>query len=186
MIYILAGHTPKGINQDPGAVSVHNKITYREADLTMELRDLIADEIRSMGGSVWEDDDTHRLNSVLIEVKSTEKDVVCDIHFNSAANNKATGVEVFIPDRFTGQEFAFGKKLCDRFSLIMGIPNRGVRTESQSNRGRIGTLREFGINLLIEVGFLSNATDLARYQEHKKKIVREAALILFEADNLIK
>ena len=44
-------------------------------------------------------------------------------------------------------------------------------------------MRENGINLLIEVCFISNATDMAFYQANKQKVANELALILLEADS---
>lgn len=177
MIYLAAGHTPNGINQDPGAVGNG----YKEADLTKELRDLVIPLLKQKGLSVWVDDDTQRLPQVLAAINSTEKDVVCDIHFN-AGPPTATGVEVLIPTRHTTVEKEMASKLVTMLAGVMKIRSRGVKTELDSQHKSIGILREQGINLLIEICFISNATDMAYYQAAKKRVAEEIALILEEAE----
>jgi N-acetylmuramoyl-L-alanine amidase len=182
MIYLLAGHTPKGLNLDPGAVALDGT---KEADLTMELRNLTADVLRSKGFEVWEDDDQDRLLQVLDDVISSESDVVCDIHFN-AGPPTATGVEVIVPERSTETERKFAALICERFANIMNIRSRGVKSEAQTARKRIGVMRELGINLLIEVAFISNPKDIAMYHKTKAKLSVVLADILIEAEGAIK
>jgi N-acetylmuramoyl-L-alanine amidase len=177
MIYLSAGHTPKGLNQDPGAIGNG----YKEADLTVELRDLTTKILKDNGMTVWNDNDTVRLPEVLKAINSTEKDVVCDIHFN-AGPPTATGVEVLIPSRHTAIESEIASKLVVMLAGIMKIRSRGVKTESDSQHKTIGILREQGINLLIEICFISNATDMAYYQASKRKVAEAIALILEEAE----
>lgn len=178
MIFLSAGHTPSGLNQDPGAIGNG----YKEADLTKELRDLVVPLLKQKGISVWIDDDTQRLPAVLAAINSTEKDVVCDIHFN-AGPPTATGVEVLIPTRHTSIEKEMASKLVTILASVMKLRSRGVKTESDSQHKTIGILREQGINLLIEICFISNATDMAYYQAAKHKVATEIALILEEAEN---
>jgi N-acetylmuramoyl-L-alanine amidase len=68
----------------------------------------------------------------------------------------------------------------------MKLRSRGVKTELDSQHKSIGILREQGINLLIEICFISNATDMAYYQAAKQRVAEEIALILEEAENKIK
>lgn len=183
MIYLLAGHTPKGLNQDPGAIGV-NKL--READLTMQLRDDTADILRSMGYKVWEDEDTQRIAHVLKQINSNEKDVIIDIHFNAAANPSATGCEVIMPERHTQAEFDMGRKLSTILASVMQIRNRGVKPESATARGRIGSLNQpKGLNLLLETCFITNPVDVSRYQTRYRDVAQELALIIAEAENLM-
>lgn len=174
MIYLMAGHTPKGLNQDPGAVGVGGK---READLTMELRDLTADILRRNNLQVWEDDDTHRLADVLKFVKSKEQDIVLDIHFN-AGPAAATGVEVIVPDRSTNEEREMAREICVAFSDKMRIRNRGVKSEKDTARHTLAVMRPAGINILIEVCFISNPNDMLYYEAQKIELAYELAVII--------
>lgn len=177
-IFILAGHTPKGIHPDPGAVANG----FREADLTLELRDKIADKLRGKGCKVYEDDDSLRLAEVLADVKSTEKDIVCDIHFN-AGPETATGIEVLIPARSTEDERDLARKLCSILSSIMKIRNRGVKSESDGQHKSLGVMRESGINVLIEMCFITNKTDMLAYKTNIEKVADEIMYLLIEYDN---
>lgn len=172
-IFLMAGHTPKGVHQDPGAVGNN----YREADLTMELRDLAADLIRAKGVPIFEDNDTMRLVEVLAQVSSSEKDIVCDIHFN-AGPASATGVEVVIPERHTKDEEHLASIIAVEFAEIMGVKNRGVITEDKTARHRLGVMRPAGCNVLVEVCFISNAKDIQSYQANKSALAGKLADIL--------
>ena len=179
MIYLLAGHTPKGINQDPGAVANG----FREADLTMELRDMIADQLRSMKYQVWEDDDNHRLQQVLNGIDSTESDIVFDIHFNAGGG---TGVECIVPERSTELERDMANKVNVMLASLMRLRNRGVKGEQLTARKRIAVMRENGINVLLETCFIDNANDVRAYQANKQRIANELAIIIAEFEDKLK
>ena len=177
MIFVTAGHS----NQDPGAIGNG----YTEAGLTKELRDIVLTQLSNMNVCARHDDDNDTLVTVLKKMDPSESDVCLDIHFN-AGTEKATGLEIIIADRHTREELAAATKLCLNLSKIMGIKNRGVKTEADTARKMIGILRnEKGINLLLEVCFISNATDMRLYQTKKKEIAAELALQLVELDKAI-
>lgn len=179
MIYLLAGHTPKGINQDPGAVANG----FREADLTMELRDMVADKLRNMGYQVHEDDDTHRLQQVLDKVNAYETDIVFDIHFNAGGG---TGVECIVPERSTELERDLANKVNVMLSTMLRIKNRGVKGEQLTARKRIAVMRENGINCLLETCFIDNKTDMTQYQLRKTEVATELALLIAEFEDKLK
>lgn len=179
MIFALAGHTPKGLNQDPGAVGNG----YREADLTMEFRDMLADRLRARALSVFEDDDTHRLSTVLGLIKSKETDIVCDIHFN-AAGSSVSGVEVIVPDRSTDEERKMADEICKAFSSIMKINNRGVKSEKNTARKTIAVMRPAGINILIEICFISSVTDVRAYMANKERLADALCNIIEKYEKL--
>lgn len=183
MIYLFAGHSSaKGQpNYDPGAVS--NGVT--EADLTTELRNLISDILKVSGSEIKVDDDRQSLIQVINSTHSSEKDVVCDLHFN-AATPSATGVEVLIPDRHTVQEYDIARDLADQISKAIGIRNRGVKTEAESHHGKLGIMRPQGINILIEVCFITNLVDLNSYRTHKNVVADIIAKQLIKADAIFK
>ena len=175
MLYLIAGHS----NTDPGAVA--NGV--KEADLNRALRDEIAAIAIRRGAAVRIDDDRHRLAEVIANIHTTERDVICDIHFNAAAPT-ATGIEVIVPARPTEQEKQLAGKIAKRGSEIMGIRNRGVKDETQSARGRLAIMRPAGINLLLEICFITNSADLAAYQKNKRAMAEMIATYLVEAESL--
>lgn len=178
MIYLLAGHTASkdSPNYDPGAVS--NGVS--EADLTRELRDLVFTKINP--SLIRVDDDRDSLKTVIQKIHSIDTDIICDLHFN-AASPQATGVEVIVPFRSTQAEMALADKISLTFAAIMGIKNRGVKDETQTARGRLGIMQPKGINILIEVCFISNVNDLHSYQTNKIKLSESLAKILTECLN---
>jgi N-acetylmuramoyl-L-alanine amidase len=176
MIYVTAGHS----NQDPGA----SGNGYTEAALTKELRDLIVSQLTNMGIAVWKDSDNDTLATVLQKMNPTQADVCLDIHFN-AGPPTATGFEMIIADRHTREEFGAATRMSVNCSRIIGIPNRGVKTEKDTARKMIGIVRnELGINLLGEFGFISNASDIQKYNSKKKELSVEVALHLAELDKV--
>lgn len=173
MIYLLAGHH----RNDPGAISNG----YRESDLTMDLRNMVSCSIRSKGIGVVSDDDTDSLSAVIGKIKSNDRDIICDIHFNAAAPS-ATGIEVFVPMRSTALERSVAGKISRRGAAIMGIKNRGVKDESLSARGKLAIMNVRGVNLLIEVCFITNRSDMDKYIANKLAIADMIAEELIAAD----
>jgi len=155
-VFVTAGHH----NTDPGAVQ--NGV--KEADLTKELRDLICE-----GTNFFKDSDAWNLNRTILWLNSNKRniDINADIHFNSVANRQATGVEVIVANNASSNSRSLAKLICDELATIMKIPNRGVKTETQTNRGKIGIVNVRGISILIEVCFISNPNDLKAYLDNK-------------------
>jgi len=184
MIYILAGHCydKKSPNYDSGAVSHDKKTT--EANLTRDLRDRVSSILTNRSVKYTTDNDSDSLQQVLNAIKSDDSDVIIDIHFN-AASPTATGVEVFVPDNPTKHELNTAVSLSSSLSVIMGIKNRGVKTESQSNRKRLAVMREKGIALLIEVCFISNPSDTVKYWARIDDVAKTIADHAQNADYLI-
>lgn len=183
MIYVFAGHVAdkKDPDHDPGAVANG----FVEADLALVLRNKVSGILKAAGASVTIDSDGDSLKAVLAKTASSEKDVIFDIHWN-AGPSTATGTEVFIPDRHTEWEKKFAKKVVDAIGSIMGIKIRGVKTEGQSARGRLGVMRPEGINMLVEICFLTNKSDMEKYLSNIDLVAKAIANVLLEAENAIK
>ena len=60
-VFASAGHNPKGIKIDPGAVGNG----YHEADLAVEFRDLVITALIAKGVKVIKDNDDERLGTYL-------------------------------------------------------------------------------------------------------------------------
>lgn len=178
-IFIGAGHSNK-VGKDRGAAGNG----YIEGELAVELRDLIVSKLKSLGISPIIDENSNILSETITKFKNitATNSIVLDIHWN-AATPKATGTEVLIPSSFTNFEKTLGEKIATIISETLGIVkrgNNGVRTEAESHHGRLGWMRLNGENILLEVCFISNESDMIKYQKKKNILANNIADVLFE------
>lgn len=169
-----AGHH----NKDSGAVGVNGRKENKEA---MAFRDLVNAELKRLGKTVVQDDDDETLGQYLGRINPIDEDVVVEPHFN-AFNGKATGVEVLVADNANARSRAMAKEIVDGFARIMGIANRGVKTESQSARGRLALMRKKGAVALIEICFIDNANDMKAYDRNRVNLACFLAGIIAKYD----
>jgi len=167
-IYCTAGHG----GGDNGA----SGNGYTEAALTKELRDKVIAILNAKGIPTKVDNDNQTLAQVIATLNPNESDICLDIHWNASDNPEAKGVETFIPERHTVNEKSAAHELSKNIAAILGIKTRGgaagagVKTESESARKRLGILaQEKGINLLLEVCFITNPTEMKTYQNNDKE-----------------
>lgn len=182
MIYASAGHNPKGIKVDPGAVA--NGL--HEADLTVEFRNLVSASLSNKGAKHIIDNDTERLGEYLKRIQTGSGSVVVEFHFDSAATSSATGATALIGEDADANDKAFAKELVDVTAQTFGIKNRGVISEADSHRGRLGLMRESGTVALLELCFISNPNDIQAYNAHKAELAGKVADILMRYEDLIK
>ncbi len=173
MIFISSGHNPHGIKIDPGAVANG----YREADLNVEIRDLVCKELDKLGSKYIKDLDNETLGQYLERVQTGTGSVVLEFHFD-AANGVASGSTSIVEAEADRLDKLFAKELVDVCSNTLGIKNRGVKSEADTHRGRLGLMREDGIIALLEVGFIDNKGDIAAYQAKKVALAKALAPIL--------
>ena len=170
-IIISAGHG----GNDPGAVANG----YTERDLAIEFRELLVKELLLLGVKPLIDDNKNALVQTLQWLKGvlkSDKTVCIDIHWN-AAIPKARGTEIIIPDKPSLFESSFAKEILDIF-VSNGFTSRGVKTESQTARKRLGWMRPLAENILIEMAFLTNTLDLELYKMVKYKLAKELAVVI--------
>lgn len=170
-IIISAGHG----GNDPGAVANG----YTERDLAIEFRELLVKELLLLGVKPLIDDNKNALVQTLQWLKGvlkSDKTVCIDIHWN-AAIPKARGTEIIIPDKPSLFESSFAKEILDVF-VSNGFTSRGVKTESQTARKRLGWMRPSAENILIEMAFLTNTLDLELYKMVKYKLAKELAVVI--------
>ncbi|WP_313411059.1 N-acetylmuramoyl-L-alanine amidase [Sphingobacterium multivorum] len=172
--YSSAGHHLK----DSGAIGVNGRQENKE---TISFRDLVNAELLRRGRTVVQDNDWETLGQYIGRINPTDKDVVVEPHFN-AFNGKATGVEVLIADNANERSKAMAKEIVDGFAKIMGISNRGVKTETQSARGRLGLMRKKGAVALVEICFIDNAADMDAYDRNKVNLACLLATIITKYD----
>ena len=172
-IIISAGHG----GNDPGAVANG----YTERDLAIEFRELLVKELLLLGVKPLIDDNKNALKQTLAWLvgKYSSKDILFDIHWN-AAISKARGTEVIVPDNASIFEKNFAKNILNVF-VSNGFVNRGVKTESQTARKRLGWMRPPAENILIEMGFITNILDMNLYQNLKYKLAKELAFVIHKS-----
>ena len=172
-IIISAGHG----GNDPGAVANG----YTERDLAIEFRELLVKELLLLGVKPLIDDNRNALKETLAWLvgKYSSKDILLDIHWN-AASSKARGTEVIVPDNASIFENNFAKNILNVF-VSNGFVNRGVKTESQTARKRLGWMRPPAENILIEMGFITNLLDINLYQNLKYKLAKESAFVIYKS-----
>ena len=177
-VFPSAGHS----NADPGAVA----FGYKEADLTKEARNLIAKNSKAEDFIMDKDWETNR--QYQSRIKPADGSVIFDIHFN-AGSPSATGTECFVNDKdFQNKNslsYKMADEICKKTSEILGIKNRGVKSEASSQHPRIGILNlKAGISVLWEICFISSPLDMPQYILHKEKLNKEIAIILKKYDAL--
>lgn len=176
MIFLTAGHH----NNDSGAIGND----YKESDLTKEIRDLTLTRIKQISPhtKVWADNDNDTLSQVIAKVKglATAKDIWVELHFDASSNSTATGATALVATNAREKSKELANDLVSIGSKVLGIRNRGVKTELESNRGRLGMLHTPASSVLYEVAFISNKYDIEAYQEMKHWLSDELARVLIK------
>jgi len=174
-IFISAGHStdPKG---DRGAQGVNG---IWEGDLTVELRDLIVKELSALGIQARIDPNQNALSATLSFFKSLIKgnSIAIDIHWN-AFNGIAKGCEVIIPEKPSVFEKNIALDILNTICKTTLITSRGVKTETQTARKRLGWMRQSCETILIEVCFIDNKQDMLLYNSNKIKLASNIANVI--------
>jgi N-acetylmuramoyl-L-alanine amidase len=168
---VTAGHG----GSDPGAVA---KTGETEADLMVELRDIVAHKLRAEGYTVRTDGGWRAnlpLPYALTLIPGSKAAI--ELHTNAHDNPSATGVEVVsLP-----AQAPLARRIARRIAHVLGLRVRGDGgwiDQSKTARGRLGFVRAGG--LVVEVFFLSNPQDLAAYQARKWMVASAIVLALKE------
>jgi N-acetylmuramoyl-L-alanine amidase len=170
-IFLSAGHG----GTDSGAVGNG----YVERELTIDLRNHVVRELKALGVTPFTDDNKNALSQTLawLRGKFASKDILLDIHWNASSNPEAKGSEVIIPDVSSQFEKDLAKSLLKVFTEV-GFKDRGVKPEALTARKRLGWMRPVAENVLIEVCFISNITDMKLYEANKNNIAKKIASTL--------
>lgn len=169
-LFVAAGHG----GADPGA----SGNGYVEKDLTIEFRKVLVAELRALGVEAITDPDENALKQTLawLRGKFGTKDILFDIHWN-AGPSSSHGSEVIVPDESSPFEKQLATDLCAAMASF-GFYNRGIKPESQTFRKRLGWMRPSAENVLIEICFITNLTDMKLYGANKRGIARKLANVL--------
>lgn len=182
MIFLSAGHNSKSITvkQDPGAIGNG----YKEGDLTIEFRDLVAHELDLLGIKYIKDSDDESLQQYVNRINTGDGSVVLEYHLD-AGPETATGTTSLVEIDSDRLDKAFAKELSDTTASILGIKNRGVKSEADTRHKRLALMRENGIICLHELCFITNIDDLKKLLAKKKELARAHALIILKYEKLI-
>jgi N-acetylmuramoyl-L-alanine amidase len=134
--FISAGHH----NKDSGAIGSGTQENWE----AKKFRDLVVPHAKKLGVKVITDDDNETLSEYLKRIQSGSGSVVVEFHFD-AANGTASGSTAIVGVDADRLDKSFAQELVDLTAKILGIKNRGVKSEAQSHRGRLGLMREQGI-----------------------------------------
>lgn len=174
-IFLTAGHH----FNDSGAVSNG----YKENMLNIEFRNLVTKELISIDPNVkvWNDNDNLTLSQVIKAITglATTEDLLLEIHFD-AATGKATGTTVLVAGNARMRSRQFAEDLVIGVSGTIGVKNRGVKAENESQHTKLGILHTKASSALLEVAFVDNAEDMKKYQNNKECAAKEVALIILK------
>ena len=173
-LIIGAGHG----GTDPGA----SGNGFIERDLAIEFRNLLVAEMLKLSVTCIVDDNKNALKASLAVFKKDFKpdSVNIDIHWN-AGPAAATGTEVLIKTNAGVFDKQLAGKIAATIANTLGIKNRGLKTELDSARGSLAWLHQPGSDFIIEMCFISNKSDMDKYQATKTVLAKLMANDIFEA-----
>jgi len=105
-------------------------------------------------------------------------DIVVDIHINAAANPKATGAEVIVPEKPSLFEMRLAMEMSQAISDALQIRNRGVKGENLTPRKKLLWFTIPAEMILIECFFISNKNDVDQYKKNEAELAAAIADVL--------
>lgn len=189
MIYISAGHRGPGtgatgyIDEGAETIRLRNMIIERLMDISTGNANLPVENAPTLDAAIHADEDRAALNNVIRDVNrwciNPETDYAVELHFNSYRTNTARGVEALVSDRAGSRARRIADALAANVAAVLCIPNRGVRSETQSRRGRLGFVSDTRCPaVILEVCFASNRQDSEAYLAHREQLADRLADVL--------
>ena len=160
-ILLIAGHGAG----DPGACSSYGTESTETRRVLSEVRELFAGynvtvDVYPVGRNAYAD-----IGNGCLQVNFANYDYVFEIHFNSASNVSATGVEIWVTNAEQG--ISVEQAVVNKVAAL-GYPNRGVKREDFRV---IRTAKNKGTSAaLVETCFISNQGDMNRYNSNFSKV----------------
>jgi N-acetylmuramoyl-L-alanine amidase len=173
---ITAGHS----NTDPGAVN--GKV--KEADLVVNFRNAVTHYLREAGLQVKTDGTGTKNDPLSAAVKLIQgSSVAVEFHMNAAASKQANGIEtIALPkDKKLAQDLS--KAVADALGSRLRGDN-GWIDQSKSARGRLAYVNAGG--LIVELGFISNEDELARFNARYWLAAKAVAKVLIDYEKGLK
>jgi len=167
-IFISAGHGGfEGSFRDPGAIVGGTT----EAVELIATRDLIVAELKSRGLAVEAPGDDLSLIGTVdwINARATRKDVALEIHMDAFSNVETRGASAFFISNNSDRKRQADFLLNSLIRRVPELPNRGSKPDTNAGVGRLGFCRDISCpSLLMEVGFISNPSDLRLIQTRRR------------------
>ena len=166
-IYIDQGHNP---------TSYHNSGAegngLKEEDITFSIGCILADLLRSDGRFVVELSrpnksvvlGTDNKSSLMARVEGAatfNADYLISLHTNSYTQDTANGIEIYAANK-TGESYMFGETLLNALIEATELRNRGMKENADLDILEFSDMPA----ILVEMGFITNATDAALLSEH--------------------
>lgn len=168
-VFVSAGHS----TTDPGAVANGR----READIACEFRNMVLLYLLRAGIPVSTDGDGQDNWPLARAVQAARRcDIAVEFHCNAHASD-ATGAETL--SKPAGG--ALGRKISAAISRQLGIKDRGAKLDTAGQHSRLAFAEVGGI--IVELFFLTNKEDLAKYDARKWLAARAVADVLIEASS---
>lgn len=149
---------------DPGATVKVGKQEVSEAGIVMDWCNELKIQLEALGCKVIRtrinDTDPAPVGDRAGIAKKYDCDALISLHCN-AADGRANGTETFHRNNA-----ALAKACNDAVRLALGMKDRGIKTETQSQHARLAVLN-FPTACLIELGFIDNEADRARMMDQK-------------------
>lgn len=144
---------------DPGAFAAN----VSEADVVLSWVMAGKKELETAGFEVFltrsSSTESSPLASRVNRAVAAKSKIYISFHCNSAGNKLATGTEVFYRDE---KDKILAEKLQSTLLNVLGLRDRGLKTESQSQHPRLAVMEFPGPVALVELGFISNEADRAK------------------------
>ena len=178
IITVTSGHSNTG-KIDSGAVTTVGGKLIKEADMAMLLRNTILHYLQQDKEIITRCDGYNQTNLPLREALKLidGSDVAVEVHFNSSNNKTSNGVEcIALP-----KDKTLAQNLSKAVAKVTGSRLRGIDgfiTQEDSLRGKLGYINAGG--LILEVSFLSNATELKAFEEKYWLIGKAVAEVLID------
>ncbi|WP_168396926.1 N-acetylmuramoyl-L-alanine amidase [Acinetobacter indicus] len=175
-VTVTAGHS----NTDPGAVN--GKV--KEADLVVNFRNAVTHYLREAGLQVKTDGTGTKNDPLSAAVKLIQgSSVAVEFHMNAATSKQANGIEtIALPkDKKLAQDLS--KAVADALGSRLRGEN-GWIDQSKSARGRLAYVNAGG--LIVELGFISNEDELARFNARYWLAAKAVAKVLIDYEKGIK
>lgn len=170
LVAVTAGHS----NTDPGAVN--GKV--KESDLVVNFRNAVTHYLREAGLQVKTDGTGNKNDPLSAAVKLIQgSSVAVEFHMNAATSKQANGVEtIALPkDKKLAQDLSVA--VADALGSRLRGDN-GWIDQSKSARGRLAYVNAGG--LIIELGFISNEDELARFNARYWLAAKAVAKVLID------
>lgn len=171
-IWIDAGHGADNViagKYDPGAVG--NGHTEADTVLTVALSGRWILEME-FGIETWLTRDDDRDSSYVGSRAAHAMQAGCThgiaLHMNASASAKATGTEAFYRD---AADAVWAKEARAAALTAFELRDRGLKSEGQSQHPSLAVMDFKPPMTLLELGFITNKTDLSRILDRDRRIV---------------